>query len=146
MKKWIVLPPAPADFISSHPELPSIISTLLWNRNLREQKKIDEFLNPDYGEDIHDPFLFSQMTKAVKLILDAIAQDKNIVVHGDYDADGVSAATILINTLKKLGGKNITVFIPHREIDGYGLNENTVEYFKSIFCSLKYSTVFSFNP
>lgn len=130
MKKWIVLTPAPAEFISSHPELPSIVSTLLWNRNLRDQKQIDEFLNPDYGEDIHDPFLFSQMTKAVKIILDAIAQNKNIVVHGDYDADGVSAATILINTLKKLGGKNITVFIPHREIDGYGLNENTVEYFK----------------
>ncbi len=97
---------------------------------MRVQKLIDEFLNPDYGEDIHDPFLFSQMEKAVKIIFDAIAQDKNIVVHGDYDADGVSAATILINTLKKLGGKNITVFIPHREIDGYGLNENTVEYFK----------------
>lgn len=130
MKKWIVLPPPPKEFIASHPELPNIVSTLLWNRNLRDQKSIDEFLNPDYGEDIHDPFLFSQMNKAVKIIFTAIKQNKNIVVHGDYDTDGVSAATILVNTLKKLGGKNISVFIPHREIDGYGLNENTVEYFK----------------
>ncbi|MDO9509800.1 MAG: single-stranded-DNA-specific exonuclease RecJ [Candidatus Magasanikbacteria bacterium] len=130
MKKWFVLPPPPTEFITSHPELPNIVSTLLWNRNLREQKKIDEFLNPDYESDIHDPFLFLQMEKAVKIIFDAIAQNKNIVVHGDYDADGVTSATILVNTLKKLGGKNITVFIPHREIDGYGLNEKTVEYFK----------------
>lgn len=130
MKKWTVLPPPPKDFLSSHPELPSTVATLLWNRSLRDQKQIDEFLNPDYGEDIHDPFLFLQMDKAVKIIFDFIAQDKNIVVHGDYDADGVCAATILINTLKKLGAKNVSVFIPHREIDGYGLNENTVEYFK----------------
>ncbi|HRY36378.1 MAG TPA: single-stranded-DNA-specific exonuclease RecJ [Candidatus Magasanikbacteria bacterium] len=130
MKKWIVLPPPSKDFLSSHPELPTIVSTLLWNRHLRDQKQIDEFLNPDYETDIHDPFLFSQMGKAVKIILDAIAQNRNIVVHGDYDADGVSAATILINTLKKIGAKNVSVFIPHREIDGYGLNENTVEYFK----------------
>ena len=130
MKKWVVLSPPSQDFLSSHPELPLIITTLLWNRNLRDQKKIDEFLNPDYGTDIHDPFLFAQMAKAVKIVFDAIAQNKNIAVHGDYDADGVCAATILINTLKKLGAKNVSVFIPHREIDGYGLNENTVEYFK----------------
>ena len=130
MKKWEILPEPPAQFILEHPELPPIITRLLWNRNLREQIQIDEFLNPDYLGDLHDPFLFNQMDEAVKIIFDAIKKQKNICVHGDYDADGVCAAAILITTLKKLGAKNVRVFIPHREIDGYGLNFHTVDYLK----------------
>jgi len=125
-KKWNILPPPPAEFLQSHPELPPTITRLLWNRNLREPEQIDEFLNPDYTSDIHDPNLFKDMTKAVDIIFDAIKQQKNIIVHGDYDADGVTSATILISTLKKLGAKNVGVFLPHRELDGYGLNINTV--------------------
>jgi len=127
MKKWIVAPPPPQDFINSHPELPPTVLRLLWNRNLRTQEKIDEFLNPDYSQDIHDPFLFNDMEKAVRIIFDAIKKQKNIVVHGDYDADGVCAAALIISCLKKLGAEKVNVFIPHRDIDGYGLNLNTVE-------------------
>lgn len=130
MKKWIVLPPPPAEFVQSHPELPTIVSQLLWNRNIRTQKQIDEFLNPDYSTDIHDPFLFQDMHKAVDIIFDCIKNNKKITVHGDYDADGVDAAVVIISCLKKLGLKNVDVFIPHREIDGYGLNNNTVKYLK----------------
>lgn len=129
IKKWIICPEPPEDFINSHPELPPIVARLLWNRNLRTQAKIDEFLNPDYSTDVHDPNLFDDMKKAVKIILKAIKEDKKIVVHGDYDADGVCASAILINTLKLLGAKNIDVFIPHRQDDGYGINPNTAELF-----------------
>ncbi|MDD2757764.1 MAG: single-stranded-DNA-specific exonuclease RecJ [Patescibacteria group bacterium] len=127
MKKWAILEAPPGEFMESHPELPPIIARLLWNRNLRAQEQIDEFLNPDYSTDIYDPFLFRDMAEAVKIIFDAIAADKNIVVHGDYDADGVCASVILVTTLKKLGAKNLNVFLPHREEDGYGLNKNTIE-------------------
>ncbi|MFA5062103.1 MAG: single-stranded-DNA-specific exonuclease RecJ [Patescibacteria group bacterium] len=126
-KKWIISSPPSADFINSHPELPPIIARLLWNRNLHAQEQIDEFLNPDYSQDIHDPYLFKDMKKALEIIFKAIKAQKNIVVHGDYDADGVCATAILVSTLKKLGAQNVSVFIPHREIDGYGLNTNTVE-------------------
>lgn len=102
----------------------------MYNRNLRTQEQIDEFLNPDYSQDIHDPFLFNDMEKAVKIIFDCIDSDKNIVVHGDYDADGVCASTIIISSLKKMGAKNVSVFLPHRETDGYGLNLNTVKALK----------------
>jgi len=125
-KKWNLLPPPPSDFINSHPELPPIIARLLWNRNLYTQEQIDEFLNPDYSRDIHDPFIFKDMNKAVEMIFKAISEEKNIVVHGDYDADGVCASAIIISCLKKLGGQNVNVFIPHRE-EGYGLNPNTIE-------------------
>ncbi len=130
MKKWITLPPPPPEFIAEHPELPAIITRLLWNRNLRTQEKIDEFLNPDYVGDIHDPFLFNDMEKAVALIFDCIKNNKKITVHGDYDADGVCAAVVLISTLKKLGAQDTGIFLPHRETDGYGLNSRTVKLLK----------------
>lgn len=129
VKKWVVLPLPPADFIVSHPELPPTVARLLWNRGLQTQEQIDEFLNPDYSADVHDPFLFKDMEKATDIIFEAIRTDKKIAVHGDYDADGVCASAILINTLKKLGAKNLSVFIPHRQEDGYGLNMNTVNSF-----------------
>jgi single-stranded-DNA-specific exonuclease len=138
-KKWIIPPAPPADFISIHPELPPIVARLLWNRDIRTPELIDEFLNPDYTSDIHDPFLFRDMEKAVAIIFEAIQNQKNITVHGDYDADGVCASTILVNTLLALGAKPFVtaenmegtrVFLPHREIDGYGVNKNTVKHLK----------------
>ena len=99
MKKWTILPPAPLTFIQSNPELPVIASQLLWNRNIRTPQQIHEFLNPDYTTSIHDPFLFKDMKKAVDLIFDCIKNDQKITVHGDYDADGVDAAVVIISTL-----------------------------------------------
>lgn len=130
-KKWTILPPPPDEFNKRHPELPAIVGRLLWNRHLRTQKQIDEFLNFDYSENIHDPFLFKDMAKAVAIIFSAINENKSITVHGDYDADGVCSSAILVNALKKLGAKKVGVFIPHRETDGYGLNNNTINYLKT---------------
>lgn len=100
---------------------------LLHNRNLTTQEKIDEFLNPDYSQDVHDPYLFRDMKKAIKRIFEAIKKNELIVIHGDYDADGVCSAVILLTTLKSLGAQHLDVFLPDRELDGYGLNKNTVE-------------------
>ncbi len=126
-KKWIINGVPPQEFINEHPELPPIVARLLWNRGLKTQEKIDEFLNPDYSTDLHDPFLFNDMEAAVKLIFDSITENKRIVVHGDYDADGVCAAAVILKTLKKLGATNTGIFLPHRETDGYGMNPRTVK-------------------
>lgn len=127
-KKWLIAEAPPAEFTAAHPELPATVARLLWNRNLKTTEQIDEFLNPDYSTDLHDPFLFNDMEKAVELIFGCIADNKKIVVHGDYDADGVCAAAVIISTLKKLGAADVDVFLPHRETDGYGLNPRTVKY------------------
>ncbi|MBI5728317.1 MAG: single-stranded-DNA-specific exonuclease RecJ [Candidatus Magasanikbacteria bacterium] len=123
--RWLVRPDPPETFIQEHPELPEIVSRLLYHRGLRTQTAIDEFLYPDYGENIHDPFLFRDMNRAVARIMTAKERQEKITVHGDYDADGVSASVILASLFQAL---NITydVFLPHRETDGYGLNERTV--------------------
>ncbi|PIR03024.1 MAG: single-stranded-DNA-specific exonuclease RecJ, partial [Candidatus Magasanikbacteria bacterium CG11_big_fil_rev_8_21_14_0_20_43_7] len=127
-KNWNTLPPPPQSFLDEHPELPAIAGTLLYHRNLHTQKQIDEFLNPDYSTDIHDPYLFQDMEKAVTRISLAIEQNEKITVHGDYDADGVSGATILTNMFRSLSYLNSDVYIPHRETEGYGLNLNTITY------------------
>lgn len=90
------------------------------------QEAIDEFLNPDYSQDVHDPFLFRDMEKAVGRIFAAKDKKEKITIHGDYDADGVSASVILASLFKTLE-IDFDVFLPHRETDGYGLNARTVE-------------------
>ncbi len=109
-----------------YPELHPIVAQLLFNRNLKTQEQIDEFLHPDYGQDIHDPFLFSDMDKACQQIYQAIENNQLITVYGDYDADGVSSAVILATILKKLGA-TVEVYLPHREREGYGLNIKAIE-------------------
>ncbi len=125
-KIWRVSADPPQTFLDEHPELPPIVARLLYHRNLTTQPAIDEFLNPDYSIHVHDPYLFRDMTKAVERILRAGENGEKITIHGDYDADGVSASVILASLFKILN-INFDVFLPHRETDGYGLNMNTVD-------------------
>jgi single-stranded-DNA-specific exonuclease len=127
LKKWKVLSDPPQSFFEEFPELPRTVASLLYHRNIKTQKEIDEFLNPDYSKDVHDPFLFKDMEKTIKRIFKAVEKKEKIVVHGDYDADGVTASTILVSTLKAIGSENNDIFLPHRETDGYGLNTNTIQ-------------------
>lgn len=127
--RWNILPKPPAEFNASLPELPEIVCHLLWHRGIRELNKIDEFLNPDYTKDVYNPFLFQDMEKATDIILEHIRQGKKIMIHGDYDADGVCSTAVLYKTILKLGAIEPQIFIPHREIDGYGLNKKTVKFF-----------------
>lgn len=128
MKEWRVAPAADEEFCKQFPELPKVVLQLLSNRNMMTQTQIDEFLHPDYEHDIHDPFLFRDMRKAVDAIVAAIQSKKKIIVHGDYDADGVCAATLLVTTIEALGGI-VDVFLPDREKDGYGLQVHNIERF-----------------
>ena len=69
-----------------------------------------------------DPFLLKDMDKAVERIRRALYNDEKIVVYGDYDADGVTA-TSLIFTYFDATGADISYYIPSREGEGYGLNK-----------------------
>jgi len=136
-KKWIIKNKYPQEFAEKLPGFEPMILQLFYNRGLDSQEKIDEFLNPDYTQDIHNPYLFNDMHKAVDRINFAIENNQKILIYGDYDADGVTASTVLYKTLEKLthltssgqAAQNIEVFIPHRETDGYGLNLKSCEEF-----------------
>ena len=110
------------------PEINPVVLQLLYNRGLTEQSAIDGFVNPDYGQDLHDPYLFQDMPKAVDRIFKAIRGDERMVVHGDYDADGVCASVLLHKVLTAMGGQ-VEVFLPQRDVEGYGMNRKTIEKF-----------------
>lgn len=128
-KRWKIKQAITQEQIDRFPEIHPIVLQLLMNRGLVTQEQIDEFLNPDYSQDIHDPYLFSDMDKAVERIFQALEKKEHIVVHGDYDADGVCGTALIITVLKALGADNVEVFLPHRQFEGYGLNKETIRDF-----------------
>ena len=100
----------------------------LWSALLKARKigNPGEFFSSPVLEDLHDPFLFDDMQKAVERLQKAIHGHERIVVYGDYDVDGLSGAALLIHTLRMLGGE-VSYRIPHRREDGYGLHQKYVE-------------------
>ena len=103
---------------------PGWFSALLRQRGIQTEEEANRFLSPSL-EDLHDPFLLPGMDRAVRLIRDAVAAGKRVMVFGDYDADGVCAASILLETLTELGAQ-LSFRLPSRHTDGYGLNEAAV--------------------
>lgn len=85
-----------------------------------DEKKKDFFSdNPTVW---HDPFLFKDMDKAVEIIVESIAKRERILIYGDYDADGVTATTILVRYLRS-HGCDVDYLVPHRAEHGYGLTD-----------------------
>jgi len=126
-KIWKTKDKAPQDFLEQFPEYDSLILQLLYNRGIDNQDKIDEFFNPDYSQDLHDPFLFKDMDRAVDRILQAIKNRERLGIFGDYDADGVTSSVLLTELFKKIG-LNGQVYIPDRAKEGYGLNKKAIDW------------------
>lgn len=119
-KVWITKKKAPKSFLKQLPDLDPLLAQLLFNRCLRQKKEIEDFLSIDYEKDLYNPFLLKGMKEAVTRINQGIKNKEKIAIFGDYDADGICAATILNQTLLKIGSIPL-VYIPERK-KGYGLN------------------------
>ena len=65
--------------------------------------------------------------KAVQLIEQEIHNKSHFLIYGDYDADGVCASVILQDTLTVLGAEKVSVYIPHRQEEGYGMNKQALD-------------------
>src|SRR5207342_1147645 len=74
----------------------------------------------------HDPFRLAGMAAAVDRILEAVARQERIAIHGDYDVDGITSTVILRRALELLGA-DVVHFIPERLRDGYGLQPAAIE-------------------
>lgn len=85
-----------------------------------------DFLFPDYDKK-HDPFLLPDMEKAVKRLVKARKNQERITIYGDYDIDGLTATTLLIDAFRSFGFEYIDSFIPNRFVEGYGLTIDAVE-------------------
>ena len=97
-----------------------LLAGILLNRGIDDAVAAREFLHPENRE-YYDPYLLPDMAKAVKRIRAAIEAREQIVVYGDYDADGITATTVLLRTLQQLGGW-ADYYIPDRFTEGYGVN------------------------
>lgn len=98
----------------------SIIDRLLEVRGIKGEEARRDFLNP-LGITLMHPNAFCDMSKAVDRIVKAIDEKENILIYGDFDADGVTSTSVLMKTFSYLGG-NVDFYIPDRESEGHGLN------------------------
>lgn len=101
-----------------------ILNSILLNRNIRSKAQKKLFLNPPKPKTISPEDVKinkPQLRKAIKRINKAISKQEEIVIYGDYDADGICATAILWETLYALGAK-VSPFIPERSKHGYGLS------------------------
>ncbi len=102
-----------------------VTARLLQQRGVTTPEAAARFLKPSLDQ-LHDPFALSGMAAAVDRVLAAIARNERVVIHGDYDADGITSTVILERAISALGG-DVSHFIPERIKDGYGLQAPAVE-------------------
>lgn len=100
------------------------VASVLRGRGIETVEAARAFLQPDLAQ-LHDPFLLPDMAVAADRLVQAIQERQTVMVHGDYDMDGVTASALMIKMLSKLGA-DVHYFIPHRQLDHYGLNVNAV--------------------
>ena len=113
--------------------LPLPIAQVLSARGISPEES-PAFLEPRL-EDLNDPFLMRDMDKAVERIITAMKESQKIMVHGDYDVDGVTSLSLLYRNLTSIG-LNVIPYIPDRFTEGYGLSSQGIEKAKEEGISL----------
>ena len=103
-----------------------LLATILVNRGITEEEKIEKFLNPKRS-DFYNPYGMPDMNIAVERIMKAIENKEKTIIYGDYDVDGITSVTVLKSFLEERG-LHVGVYIPNRLEEGYGLNKKAVEY------------------
>ncbi|MDD5432150.1 MAG: single-stranded-DNA-specific exonuclease RecJ [Candidatus Omnitrophica bacterium] len=114
--------------LSSELKISKVIAQLLINRSIQNVEEARKFLQPN-PKNLHDPFSFHGMEKAVSIIRKAIKNKEKIMVFGDYDVDGITAAALVKETIMKLGGDCLH-YLPHRIKEGYGLSKDIANIVK----------------
>lgn len=113
-KEWVI------NKISEKSASSTLLERLLATRGIVKKADVKDFLNP-LETKLTQPNVFTDMQKAVDRVATAVANEENILVYGDFDADGVTSTALLVRTLKEIGAK-VDYFIPDREAHGHGLN------------------------
>ncbi|MDR3253771.1 MAG: DHH family phosphoesterase, partial [Endomicrobium sp.] len=128
-KEWKIVKENSLKISAIYSSLPLVskIAPVLVNRGIDTVEKSKIFINGGI-ENLHNPFLFADMQKAVDRIRRAIDLDETILVYGDRDVDGVTAVNIIVNTIRLLGG-NVQWYVPADE--GYGVHKDILSKYLS---------------
>src|SRR4051812_29007496 len=112
-----------AEGLSRELGLSRVAAQIMARRGFETPEDARSFLS---ASDSHDPTTLNDAAEACRLILAHVERGSRIVVHGDYDVDGVCATTVMVSALRRLGAEP-SWYLPSRFDDGYGLNARTVE-------------------
>lgn len=125
--RWSIAPSQPAltSFLARELKISPLLAQCLLNRGFSEPEPISRFLEPRL-KNLGDPFLLPNMRAAVERLCTARERGELIVIFGDYDVDGVTSTTLLVEFLRSLGWK-VESYLPHRMEEGYGLSQSGVE-------------------
>jgi single-stranded-DNA-specific exonuclease len=129
-KEWILMPSdrQAALALAQRLKISPVTAQILLNLGISEPESAARFLKPDLNH-LHKPERFNNMDRAVARIQQAVENDENILVYGDYDVDGTTATALMVHFFRMLG-KEVDYYIPHRQEEGYGLNCDAIEEFR----------------
>ena len=126
-QRWSFAEPHPAEAaeLARAARLPLVLAELLVARGITQPVDAFAFLNPEAAH-LHDPLLMLGMNAAVERVERAIAAREPVLLYGDYDVDGTTAVVLLKTAIEMLGGV-ARFHVPHRLIEGYGLQSSVLE-------------------
>jgi single-stranded-DNA-specific exonuclease len=126
-RKWLVnrTNPEYVQYLSRIASISPALAQICINRGIKTPEEVNSFLKPDLSN-VSDPFDIEGMKVAVERITAAVQNKERILVHGDYDVDGLSATALIVQALKMLGIE-CTYFIPHRIEHGYGFHQASIK-------------------
>ncbi|NLK73218.1 MAG: single-stranded-DNA-specific exonuclease RecJ [Clostridiales bacterium] len=105
-----------------------IIQRILRLRGFTNKEDMLDFLS-DKPQSTYDPSLMKNMDRAADLVLQAVTEGKNICIYGDYDVDGISSVSLMMELFSYLT-PNCRYYIPSRFEEGYGLNKEALKHIK----------------
>ena len=112
------------ELVGSLPVSP-ILCRILLNRGISTRREVDRFLDAGL-QDLHDPYLLDGMKEAIARTRQALERHEKIMVHGDYDVDGVTGTALLVRVFRILKA-DVTSYLPHRQREGYGMSRQAVD-------------------
>jgi len=139
--KWNYQPPTKdqklkRDDLSKKFGLSPAVCLLMVQRGISTEEDAKRFLNPNL-RDLHDPFLYPDMQKAIDRLNRALGDKERILIYGDYDVDGTTAVALVYKFLEQnTWSPNLDYYIPDRYDEGYGISEKGIEYARETGVSL----------
>jgi len=125
--RWTIAPEQPllTGQLANSLKISPLLAQCLVNRGFSEAERISNFLQPRL-KNLADPFLLPNMAAAVERLFQARERKESLVIFGDYDVDGVTSTTLLVEVFSQLGWQ-ANSYLPHRMDEGYGLSQDGVE-------------------
>jgi len=133
-KEWVSAPQPPAwvlDPLVRDCGLHPLVAGILHRRGCETPEAARTFLEIKLDE-LRNPFELRHMAEAVKAVIAALKSERRIVILGDYDVDGITSTTLLLEFFEACGCKHLAYFIPNRLEHGYGLTAKSTEVLLSM--------------